>query len=167
MSHCSTIGTRTGRLCRGSKVRNTSGRRKGEGYAPSCPTLGVARRSPIFSTCAKGARRAWMMSPNPPDAGSSFNRNHAPDVAKQIERARRSEPVGAIGCPSGVQRVGLATAEPHSAPNSEGFREQALSELERRALFVFVGRPRDCGSVRRARDFLHFLAHLAFSGEGD
>ena len=57
-------------------------------------------------------------------------------------------------------------ADANSTPNSEGFREQALWGLERRALFVFVGRSRDCGTVKRARDFLHFLEHLDFPGEG-
>jgi len=58
------------------------------------------------------------MSPNPPDAGSSFNRNHALDVAKRIERARRGEPIGAIGCLSGVQRVDLATAPSRTQPRT-------------------------------------------------
>jgi len=49
---------------------------------------------------------------------------------------------------------------------ARSIREQALSGLERGALFVFVGRRREFAAVKRARDFLHFLDHLDFPGEG-
>jgi len=83
---------------------------------------------------------AWMMSPSPPEAGSWFDRTDVPGVAKRIERARRGERIDAIGCPPDVQQSIPRLrdrAEARSIPNSEGFREQALSGLERRALFVF------------------------------
>ena len=105
------------------------------------------------------------MSPNPPEAGSSFDRTDALRRGKANRKSQATQPIDAIGCPSGVCSGSIPRlrdrAEPHSTPNSEGFREQALSGLERRALFVFVRRPRDCGAVKRARDFLHFLEQAA------
>jgi hypothetical protein len=95
-----------------------------------------------FRPCAIGAHRAWITSPNPPDAGSSFNRNRALAVAKRIERALRGEPIDAIGCPSGVQLVELATVPSRTQPRvlaAASPSDGGLSGLERRALFVFVG----------------------------
>ena len=51
-------------------------------------------------------------------------------------------------------------------PVTAGPPRAGLSGLKRRSLFVFVGRWREFAAVKRARDFLHFLEHLDFPGEG-